>query len=989
MDPRFWERVLEAFDAAAELPPEERAGYLDQIASGDPDFRREIESLLATYDQDPGYLEQDTAPLRLSLLREPAEEMDGVQIGRYKIVRRIGEGGMGAVHLAQRDDDQYRQQVALKLIKRGMDSDHILGRFRAERQILASLDHPNIARLYDGGVADDGRPYFVMEYIEGAVPLDEYCDRHRLPVSERLRLFRTVCGAVHFAHRNLVVHRDLKPSNILVSEEGIPKLLDFGIAKLLDPDRSGITAPATGTGVFLVTPDYASPEQMRGAGITTASDVYALGIVLYELLAGHHPYRRQTRSTIELSRAIFEKDPERPSSSVRSTETVHRQAGTSEITPESVSLARGTSVDRLRRQLHGDLDNIVLKAMHKDPALRYASAEGLGEDIGRYLEAKPVIARKDTVGYRARKFIRRNRISVGAVSVVSLLVIAFAISVAIQSMRIRHQADEIALERDKAEAVAGMLIDVFKVADPTTSQGETVTARELLDRGAMRIETELVGQPSIQAQMMQVMGDVYSNLALYERAESLLTRSLDLRRERFGNEHPDVAGALIALGALMDSRGRFGAADSLVSEGLGLQERLLGSGDPETARSRSVLARIRAHQGALASSEQLYREAMTDLQTRYGSQHPDVARVANNLAETLQQMDEFEEAERLMREALATRRALYGDRHTAVAASMNSLANLLREQGRYDEAEPIFREALTLVRQIDGDEHPDVASALNNLAGLLKDRGDYSAAAPLYEEAISIARQVYGEENPNTADLLNNLAALHITQGDYVAAESLLVTLVPLIERLVGKVHPQTASTRHNLSFVHAELGDLEGAERELRQVLAIEQEIYGQEHTDVAVTLASLSTLLWDQGKVEEAARTARQALSMRRALLPKGHTDLANSLYGVAAMTLDQDLVGAESLLLEAASIRRQAYGEADWRTVQAEDQRGHCLTRLRRFPEAELLLNQSYAIAEKEYGTDDWLTQRILSHLVELNTAMGRTTDVARYRSLQTGS
>ncbi len=435
---------------------------------------------------------------------------------------KLGEGGMSTVYLAVRADDAYQQKVALKVLAYGADRSDLSARFRAERQILASLDHPGIARLLDGGTTDDGRPYLVMEYIEGA-PLDQYCDQHRLGLDARVDLFRQVCAAVQYAHQNLVVHRDIKPSNILVTADGVPRLLDFGIAKLLEGAELPGAIEATMTGQRLMTPQYASPEQVEGGAITTATDVYSLGVLLYVLLTGHLPYRLPGTSSDALQRAVVEQDPERPSTAVGratregSPRPSERAAGEGP-TQEALSEARGLRPPQLRRKLRGDLDNIVLMALRKEPERRYASVALLSEDLRRYREQLPVAAQPDTLGYRARKFVGRHKAGVGAAAVGLAMILGLAATMTVQAVRLARQRDEIRAERDKALKLTGFLEQVFAGSDPSEARGETLTAREILDKGAARAMAELEDQPETQAALALVIGKVYQSLGLNDRA---------------------------------------------------------------------------------------------------------------------------------------------------------------------------------------------------------------------------------------------------------------------------------------------------------------------------------------------------------------------------------------------------------------------------------------------------------------------------------------
>ena len=571
-------------------------------------------------------------------------------IGRYRVESRIGDGGMSTVYLAVRDDDVYRQRVAVKVLGRGLNRPDLVARFRVERQILASLDHPGIARLLDGGTTDDGRPYLVMEYIEG-VPLDEYCDGKRLGLDERIDLFRKICSAVEYAHQNLVVHRDIKPTNILVTPEGNPRLLDFGIAKLLEGAALPGTSQPTTTGLPLMTPQYASPEQVGGGPVTTATDVYSLGVVLDVLLTGRLPYRLEAVPGESLERAVVEQDAERPSTAVaRTTRDGGVRASDRALergpTLEALSAARGLRPQQLRRRLSGDLDNILLMALRKEPTRRYVSVGQLSEDLRRYRAGEVVVARRDTVGYRAGKFVSRHKVGVAAAAVALAVILGLAATMTAQAIRLARQRDEIRAERDKAVEVAALLEDIFAGSDPGQTRGETVTAREILDKGAARVMGTLQEDPETQAALALTIGKVYLGLGLPDRAGPLLQQSLAQRERLHGSDNVDVADSLLALGVLDQNRGELAAAESRQRRALDIQKRLLGDRDRKVG------------------------DTLTDLGV------------------TLLSLARYAEAETIIREALSIHRSTAGDSE-AVAYDLNNLGSVLRRTGRLAEAETV------------------------------------------------------------------------------------------------------------------------------------------------------------------------------------------------------------------------------------------------------------------------------------------------------------
>ncbi|HKV09244.1 MAG TPA: serine/threonine-protein kinase [Thermoanaerobaculia bacterium] len=708
-------------------------------------------------------------------------DLSGARIGAYRIVRELGRGGMGTVYEAVRDGD-FDRRVAVKVLRRGMDSEDVLRRFATERQILASLDHPNIARLYDGGTTPDGRPYFVMEAIEGS-PIDRFCAQKGLPVPERLRLFLTVCSAVAAAHQSLVVHRDLKPSNILVTADGAPKLLDFGIAKLLGPDES---AETTVEASRRLTPGYASPEQVSGGPVTTASDVYSLGVLLHELLTG-------TRL-----RRTGPGDPERPSAAAK--------------TPE------------LARRLRGDLDAIVAMALREEPSRRYGSVEQLAEDVRRHLGSEPVLARRGTLSYRAGKFVRRNRVALAVGLAFVGLAAAFVVSTVVQSARV-------ARERDKAEQALAFLVDLFEVSEPEESRGDEITAREILDRGAARVERELGGRPEAQAALQETLGRVYRKLGVHDRAEPLLRSSLELRRKALGARHPDVAVSLTSLGDLLQIEGIYDEA------------------------------------------ERCYREALDLRREIYGPEHPEVAASLNNLADLLHDKGDLKAAGPLYREALAMRRRLLKPPHPDLAASLNNLALLHHDQGEYEEAEALYREALAMRRTLFGESHPDVAVSYNNLAALLQAKKDYAGAEPLYRRALAVQRRVLGERHASVLFTLRNFGMMLVAQGKPAEGERQLREAAAIEAEIFRPDHPERATTLHDLGVAVDAQGRSAEAGALYREAIERYRATLPPDHPYLAHPLVALGRLLLKEGDAAAAEPLLAEALAIRRQALPPDH--------------------------------------------------------------------------------------------------------------------
>jgi serine/threonine-protein kinase len=736
--PERWQKIKAVLEAVLELEAAQRTTFLDASCQGDAELRQEVESLLASEPAIGDFIE--TPVFRIRPDDGGPSLAHGQRVGAYRIVREIGRGGMGSVYLAERADEEFERRVALKVIRRGMDSEEIVRRFRSERQILAHLDHENIAKLLDGGTTEDGRPYFVMEYVEGR-PIDEECDARKLSIRRRLELFQQVCSAVHFAHQNLVVHRDLKPGNILVTSAGVPKLLDFGIAKLLSPDQ-----PFTLVDLRPMTPEYASPEQVRGEAITTASDVYSLGVLLYSLLTGRRPYRPSTGDPQSLAKAICEQNPPRPSSVIGKAE-------------EMEGATRDGDARVLRRQLAGDLDNIVLKAMHKEPQRRYASVDQLSNDIGRHLQGLPVVARKDTLGYRAAKFVGRYKVGTSLAALILLLIVGSGIVVTILWRRAES-------EKTRAETVNAFLDDLFSSSNPSKSQGETITVREMLDRGVQKINATLKDQPEERAALMSTMGRSYRSLGFYEPARQLLETSLSLRRQRFGDEHPLVVQSMHNLAFLLHETGKYDDAESLTRKALEIQRRLGETRTLDYAAGLSNLGAILEDQEQLDEAEAFYKESLAIKRSLPDIDEADIAPSLNNLGKLYSKRGNYADAEKNLQEALAINRKVSPDRPDPdLAGNINNLASTLEDRGDLAKAETLYRQSLEMRRKLYGARHSSVAAALNNLAHVLTAEGQAAAAEPLYREAVSMAEETLGKEHPNRGVMLRNLASVLVLLG--------------------------------------------------------------------------------------------------------------------------------------------------------------------------------------------------------------------------------
>jgi serine/threonine-protein kinase len=826
-----WERVRQLFDAAVALPPEARAAFLARESAGDASLAEEVRGLLAADERAAerlGHAVRDAAAVAVAAVDAAQSPMEGRRLGPWRLVRELGHGGMGAVYLAERVDGAFTQQVALKVIRRGFENATLHDRFNAERRILARLEHPSIARLVDGGVTADGQPWYAMELVEGD-PIDRYCASQALDLDARLKLFTKVCRAVMFAHSCLVVHRDLKPDHILVTRHGEVRLLDFGIAKLLDDSDDG--AAQTRTGMRLMTPGYASPEQVRGERVGTTSDIYSLGVILYELLTGERPYDLQGKSVVEVERIVSQIEPERPSTRVSET-------------------------GRLRRALRGDLDVICLKALRKEPERRYGSVEALLEDITRHLEGRPVLARPDTVGYRLRKFVQRNRIGVGVGAAASVLLV---VTTGIYLQSLASERDVARAEAARATEVSAFLRGLFEVSDPSESRGTTITARELLDAGAARVATDLAGQPDVQATMMRVIAEVYNSIGLPEQARPLAEGALARHRQLHGDRHAETTRSMLALAAVLQDQGEFTPAGTL------------------------------------------FREAHTTLLAMHGTPHADVSEAARHLAFWEETNGDEEAAERLFKDALAQDRALFPPEDRRVVDAIVRLAGLQRRMGKRQEAEPLLREGLAAQRRIHGDTHPDVASTMRNLGSLLRDEDRAVEAESLYVGTIAILRALHGNVHPEVVVALNSYAILLSNRGDISGSIRAYEEILEMADSVYGGPHPNTVAVMNNLAQAYRDAERYADAEamygRTRRTMLAV----LPADHPNHARVWQGYGNLYRAQERWREAHQAFQRALAIRRAALPRGHRLIAETLYSL--------LVTEEDLGDTAAVARRRA--------------------------------------------------------------------------------
>lgn len=797
-----WQKVEELLDTALDLEPAARRQFLDDVE--DPCLLREVESLLACEQQTAGFLGAPALAFSADFFDggDGPEERAGQTVGRYRIIHEIGSGGMGAVFLAERSDGEFQQRLALKIVRRSFADSDLARRFRQERQILASLNHPNIARLLDGGVSNDGEPFLAMEYV-GGVRIDDYCDSNSLSTDERLNLFLAVCQGVSYAHQNLVVHRDIKPSNILVTDEGVPKLLDFGIAKLINPEAEA-GAAETVTGMRAMTPDYASPEQVRGLIVTTATDVYSLGVLLYELLTGHRPHRLKNRRPDDIVRIICEEEPTRPSlagarqSSDGSSGTINDDDQVATDNRLLTSKTNPQSAIRNSKFLRGDLDNIVLMALRKEPQRRYATVAQFAEDISRYLEGRPVLAHKDTFSYRAAKFVRRHKAGATAVVLVVLALVGGIFATAWQAKRATAQAKIAAEQRDrarieaaKAERINAFLQSIFASADPNWyssgfGQRGEVKVVDVLEQTGRRIDEELKDEPEIRAELHHTIGTTYQSLGQFEQAHKHFRAALETYRGFYGERHAKVAEALYFLGASTVGTGDYAGGLALYRQSLALFHAV----DPNNANVPYLLADLSGHLSA----------------------------AGENVA-----------AEQAAREGLEMARKKYGDEHMLTLTLLSRLGTVYEMRGDLRQAEISYQTVFATSSRMPNGRILSLGW-LELLGRISLYKGEFKQAEAQLRTALDSSRQTRNETHPQQIDLMLMLAEVHYHQGAYEDAEKEATSALDLLRRNASRNLNQNLRGLSLLSLTHAKTNRPAHAAVFLREALTLFNNMPGEE---------------------------------------------------------------------------------------------------------------------------------------------------------------
>jgi len=904
------------FHKAIELPDQaERAAYLDQACQGDEALRAEVDLLLASHEEVGDFLEALPVDADVTLEGSPLIEIPGTTIGRYTLLEKIGEGGMAVVYMAEQKRPM-RRKVAFKIIKLGMDTKQVIARFEAERQALAMMDHPNVAHVYDAGTTETGRPYFVMELVRG-VSITEYCDKSKLGTRERLDLFIPVCHAVQHAHHKGIIHRDLKPSNIMVTlHDGkpVPKVIDFGVAKATNQELTEKTL-FTRYAQMIGTPEYMSPEQaeMSGLDIDTRSDVYSLGVVLYELLTGVHPIDPDSMASAalgEIRRIIQEEEPLRPSSKLSSLgEDATR-----------VAQSHGTEVKTLVKCLHQELEWIPLKAMRKDRTRRYQSPLELADDIQNYLEGAPLSAGPESVVYRARKFVRRNRAFVTGIAAVLAVLVAGVVVSTLFAIKAEHARVEAVAARAEAEAVSNFLRnDVLALMGPTvspfaTTTAQEVTVRSVLDTASERLKGKFQDKPLVEASIRETLGNTYRDLGLYNQAESHLKRALEVYQAQLGSEDPAALSCMGVLGRVHFDQARFNEAETLLIDAMEGQERVLGQEHPDTLGSMVLLGWTYNLQGRLDDAEPLFVRGLEIFRRVFGEEDPYTAHFMHGLGWAHEGRGNYEEAERLFTEVWKLLGRTLGEEHLNTIEIEWALGALYSYQlGRYDKAEPLLERVLEVTDRIFGPDHPDTLAAKGVLGFLYAEQGRYAEAESLVAEALTTARKAGDVKHKGIWWCVLCLGRLYFLQGQYDKANELIVPLLDVARQVFGEENRMATLPFKNLvGQLYTAQGDYEKAEKLFKETLDACIRVMGQGHPETLNSLSGLAVLRSKQAQYDPAERLFSEALAGRQNKLGTDHPRTLETMHDFGVMYLEQGRHDqAETRLLSAYEGRADKLG------------------------------------------------------------------------------
>ncbi|MEM7349642.1 MAG: serine/threonine-protein kinase [Acidobacteriota bacterium] len=941
-----WQRVETLFGQAVAMAPGAREHFLIEACGDDTDLHREIASLLAAHvDANTDFLDQLDGPAidRLVDVQPPPE-----RIGAWRVVEEIGRGGMGVVYLAQRDDGQFEQRAALKLIKRGQHSDHLLARFLRERQILARMEHPAIARLLDGGVTAEGRPWFALDYVDGT-PLTKHCEAHRLDLRQRLRLFRDICSAVEYAHRRLVIHRDLKPSNVLVDTEGHIKLLDFGIAKLLYDDDEAGEAPTLVDGRPM-TPGYGAPEQWLGGQVTTATDVYSLGVILYELLCGERP---------------FSSDPR---------EFAHQVLSAARSEPPKLSAiaarAAETTIAPLDQTLGNELDAIAGRAIRSEPERRYPSAEALREDIERYQRGEPVRVCADSSRYRARKFLRRHRAAVAAAIVVTLSLV-IGLGAALWQAGVAAQQRDIARqESEEAQQVKNFIIDLFRASDPRDQQGIELTAKQLIERGLERVRSDHEGRPDLRVELLTAIGGVAKLLGDYEGASKMFEEALTLELGPDPRDRLRVAAALNGLGETSAYLGTDERAEDAHRRALAIRLEFAGPESREAANSHNNLGVALARQRELDEAIEHYLQALDILRRSAGEEAPVTLETLGNLATAYRLQGDLPEAKRIFDQVIdSAERA--GGQDAQMAVYTSELAAIERRLGHYAEAERLLRQSYQLSSQFWGESHPGTRISMNNLAMAAHALGNDRQAEALMRKVLAYDLEQYGPEHRYVALGRDNLGRILVELGRLDEALAQFDTSQPIQRQNASQHALAIHQANHALARLAADQIDL--ARQLIDRALATERRNEPLREDRLATALTTSGFVSLRAGDLPRAAADLHQAAALFATGVQAQHPQAGLIHLGRGEVYLAQNqLREARAALEHAASIWRATLPQSHWRHASLSLALGECEIRAGNVEAGRKLVDQALAQLRRDRGETHWRTLAAVRRAATLSAA-----------------
>ncbi len=859
MDKTNWTDVKTIFFKAVELDGKEREVYLNDVCKT-AELKKEIVTLIFAHDNSEKFLEDPV--IAYDPVTDNTNLFIGKTFGKYKIDKLIARGGMGLVYLGLRDDE-VKQKAAVKIINPGVSSGIVIKRFQNERQTLANLNHPNISRLLDGGITDDGIQFLVMEYIEG-IPIDEYCDKNKLNTKDRLNLFLKVAAVVQYAHQNLVVHRDLKPSNILITQDGEPKLLDFGIAKILSPEGERLET-VTQKGMWNLTPEFTSPEQIKGETITTTSDVYSLGIVLYKLLTGHSPYKIKSAFHSDISKMITQSEPTKPSEIIYQTIKSKYEEEKSEINPQTISVTREESIDKLHKKLVGDIDNIISMAIRKEPERRYSSVDHFADDIKRYLNNKPVSAHQDSLSYRSVKFIKRNKNILIPAAIIFIIINLGLAGILWQGYIAAKERDIAKLEAYKSNKIKSFLLEMISAPDPI-KEGNEVKVIDVIKNASQKLSMELSDYPQIEAEIRTMLANTYQNLGVYDSAETELLKSHLITEKVFGNKSVETAVSLKSLALIYHYKGDYEKAEKYFKESLAMLKSVERTPSFQTALILDAYGTFVADQGDMEKSEKLTEDALKIAESLKGSEDQEVAMIKNNLATSYHSLNKLDEAEKLYIESLRVFRKHFGNFHLRVSSSLNNIAFIHIYKEDHQKALPLLKESLEIKRTILGDSHPDLIQAYSNVGSTYYNLDDFESAEKFMLKSIEVGLRNYDPENINLSRSYMWYGRILDGKKDFKKSVYYLERSYLIRKRELGAKNKMTLVCQSLLGQTYLNAGNYVQAEHHLLESNTGLNASSKNESESIQKTLESIVELYYKLGQSHKANFYSRSVIDKKK---------------------------------------------------------------------------------------------------------------------------